>query len=683
MSADPLLQAFFEEAAELLADFEAGLLRLEESPDDAELLNRIFRSAHTLKGNSSMLGLEEIAHFTHVLEDLLDQLRKGLRAVTRPVVDALLDSGDVLRTLLGRAQSGPAAAAPEEKEATERVLGSLRAILGGAQAAPPPARERTPAAAPPSPAAETLYEIRFRPPADLFQRGLDPVQLIRQLGELGELLKVDADMAALPPLRDMDPEKSYLAWTIWLLSDRPQAEIEASFEFVAEPGAVTIEGLSMDGGETESAPGGGDEGEIQAPAQAVQEGRRLVKAAVAAEASSIRVPVEKVDRLINLVGELVITQSIVAATVSNFTPDQLPKLEEAVAQMDRHARELHERMMGVRMLPIKTLFGRFPRLVRDLTAAVGKQAVLETAGEETELDRTVIEKIGDPLTHLIRNAVDHGIEPPEDRQAAGKPEAGRVRLEAYQQGGSIYIEVADDGKGLDRDRIVAKAVENGLVAADQTLSDEEALGLIFRPGLSTAERVTEVSGRGVGMDVVRRNVEALGGSISIRSELGKGACFTIKLPLTLAIMDGQSLRVGEQVYILPLVSIVESIRPVASAVRSVFDQGETVTVRGHVLPVIRLHELFDVEPRTTRLTEALVVIVEHERRLAALMVDELLGQQQVVIKSLEHNFQKIEGVAGATILGDGRVALILDVPGLVALARAGSGAGPAALVGAA
>ncbi len=549
--------------------------------------------------------------------------------------------------------------------------------------APLPVREKMPAAAPATPATETLYEIRFRPPGDLFRRGLDPVQVIRQLGELGELLKVDTDMAALPQLRDMDPEQSYLAWTIWLLSDRPRAEVEASFEFVSEPGAVTIEGLPMGGGEAGSAPGGGEDGEIQAPAQAVQEGRRLVKAASAAEAASIRVPIEKVDRLINLVGELVITQSIVAATVSNFTPDQLPQLEEAVAQMDRHARELHERMMGVRMLPIKTLFGRFPRLVRDLTAAVGKQAMLETAGEETELDRTVIEKIGDPLTHLIRNSVDHGIELPEDRQAAGKPETGRVRLEAYQQGGNIYIEVADDGKGLDRDRIVAKAVQNGLVAADQALNDEEALALIFRPGLSTAEKVTEVSGRGVGMDVVRRNVEALGGSISIRSEFGKGACFTIKLPLTLAIMDGQSLRVGGQVYILPLVAIVESIRPVASAVRRVFDQGETVTVRGQVLPVIRLHEVFDVEPRTTRLTEALVVIVEHERRLAALMVDELLGQQQVVIKSLENNFQKIEGVAGATILGDGRVALILDVPGLVALARAGSGAAAGVLIGAA
>lgn len=673
MSADPLLQAFFEEAAELLADFEAGLLKLEVNPGDAELLNRIFRSAHTLKGNSSMLGLEEIAHFTHVLEDLLDQLRKGLRAVTQPVVDTLLASGDVLRTLIARAQSGPAAAAPEEKETMEHVLGSLRAILGGAQAAPPPARERTPATAPATPAAQTLYEIRFRAPGDLFRRGLDPVQVIRQLGELGELLKVDANLGALPPLRDMDPEQCYLAWTIWLLTDRPQPEVEARFEFVSEPGAVAIEGLPMGAGEAEGAPGGAEAGEIRAPAQAVQEGRRLVKAAVAAEAASIRVPVEKVDRLINLVGELVITQSIVAATVSNFTPDQLPQLEEAVAQMDRHARELHERMMSVRMIPIRTLFGRFPRLVRDLTAAVGKQAVLETAGEETELDRAVIEKINDPLTHLIRNAVDHGIEPPEDRQAAGKPEAGRVRLEAYQQGGSIYIEVADDGKGLDRERIVAKAVQTGLVAADQTLTDEEALGLIFRPGLSTAERVTEVSGRGVGMDVARRNVEALGGTISIRSEMGKGTTFRIKLPLTLAIMDGQALQVGEHVYILPLIAIVESVRPSRSAIATVLGRGESVSVRGQAIPMIRLHRLFDVEPKCEDPVQGRVVIVEHEGHLAALLVDELLGQQQVVIKSLESNYKKVEGIAGATILGDGRVALILDVPGVAALARAGGG----------
>jgi two-component system chemotaxis sensor kinase CheA len=668
VTVDPLLQAFFEEGAELLADFEAGLLTLEEAPADAELLNRIFRSAHTLKGNSSMLGLEEIAHFTHTLEDLLDQLRKGRRAATPQTVDTLLASGDVLRSLMARAQAGSGAASPAEQEAFDRVERALRAILSGEQVADVPRRAKAPAAAVDTGAgAQVLYEIRFRPPDDLLRRGLDPVQVIRGLEELGDILKVEPYLGGLPTLSEMDPERCYLGWTIWLLSSRPQADVEARFEFVGEPDAVTIESLPMSDG----APGGDHARDSETPdrAPAAADATRPGKGATAAETTSIRVPVEKVDRVINLVGELVITQSIVAQTVANFRLDQLPRLEEAVAQMDRHARELHERIMGVRMIPIKTLFGRFPRLVRDLTAAVGKQAVLETAGEETELDKTVIEKIGDPLTHLVRNAIDHGIEPPEGRLLAGKPERGTVRLEAYQQGGNIYIEVGDDGKGLDRDRIVAKAVENGLVAADQTLTDEEALALIFRPGLSTAERVTEVSGRGVGMDVVKRNVEALSGSIAIRSTVGKGTTFVIKLPLTLAIMDGQSLRVGEEVYILPLTAIVESIRPVRSAVKRVFDQAETVTVRGQVLPVIRLHELFSVTPRTTELTAALVVIVEHEGRLAALMVDELLGQQQVVIKSLEHNFKKIEGVAGATILGDGHVALILDVPGLVALAR--------------
>lgn len=671
MSADPLLQAFFEEAAELLADFESGLLSLEENPSDAELLNRIFRSAHTLKGNSSMLGLDEIAHFTHALEDLLDQLRKGRLTVTPQTVNTLLASGDVLHTLVSRAEGDPRPASAQEQEAADQVHKALRSILSGKQVEVLPERVKEPV---PAPAAETLFEIRFRPAGDVFRRGLDPVHLIRGLAELGELIKVEPNPGRLPPLKEMDPEESYLGWTIWLLSAQPQAEVEARFEFMGDGDTVTIESLSM-GGEpdpelSEAAAGTRD------LAEAVSEEPRKAKAAAPAEAASIRVSVDKVDRVINLVGELVITQSIVAQTIANFSLDQLPRLTEAVAQMDRHARDLHERMLAVRMLPIKTLFSRFPRLVRDLTAAAGKQAVLETVGEDTELDKTVIERIGDPLTHLVRNAVDHGLERPEDRVLAGKPERGVVRLEAYQQGGSIFIEVADDGKGLDRDRIVAKAVQNGLIPHDQVLSDEEAFALVFRAGLSTAETVTEVSGRGVGMDVVRRNVEGLGGSISIRSEAGKGTCFTIKLPLTLAIMEGQSVRVGEQVYILPLTVIVESIRPVASALNRVLDHAETVTVRGHVLPVVRLHELFRVLPRTTDLTEALVVIVEHEAKLAALMVDELLGQQQVVIKSLELNFQKVEGIAGATILGDGRVALILDVPGLVTLARVGSAAAP-------
>ncbi len=368
---------------------------------------------------------------------------------------------------------------------------------------------------------------------------------------------------------------------------------------------------------------------------------------------------------------------MVAQVVSQFTAEKLAVLQEAVSVMDRHARELHERVMAVRMLPIKTLFGRFPRLVRDVAAAIGKQVTLEIVGEETELDKTVIEKIGDPLTHLVRNAIDHGLEDPAGRRAAGKAESGHVRLEAYQQGGSIYIEVADDGRGLDRDRILAKARANGLVTDDQALADEEIFGLIFRPGFSTADRVTELSGRGVGMDVVKRNVEALSGTVTIQSTPGRGTTFKIKLPLTVAILDGQMLRVGGETYIIPLVSIVESIRADEHALRSVLGTGEVVIVRGRVLPVVRVHRLFGVRDASEDATEGLLVIVEHEGLKVALLVDELLGQQQVVIKSLETNFRKMEGVSGATILGDGHVALILDVPGIIGLTGAGTPEGAA------
>lgn len=673
MSPDPLVQAFFEEAAELLADFESGLLGLESAPTDRELLNRIFRSVHTLKGNSAMLGLEAIARFTHVLEDLLDQLRKGRRDVTPAMVDTLLASADVLRSLVGHARGGTPSP-PEEVEVAGRVEAALRALAAGEALPDAPLRGLACPARPAAPGERTLYEIDFVPPADLLRRGLDPLQIIRELGTLGELVQVNPDTSALPPLAELDPERCYLRWKIWLLSTRPQGDVERCFDFVGEPGAVRIAALPM-GPEPGAAPaaaaaaGSGLEAsagdEAAGPGSAAAERPRR-RASDREEATSIRVPVEKVDRLINLVGELVITQSILSQTVTGFTPDKLAQLGEAVAQMDRHARELHERMMAIRMIPIKTLFGRFPRLIRDLTAAMGKQAVLEVSGEETELDKTVIEKIGDPLTHLIRNAVDHGLETPEARVAAGKPEAGRLRLAAYQAGGSIYIEVGDDGRGLDRERIVRKAVQQGLVAADQALTDEEAYALVFRPGLSTAEHVTEVSGRGVGMDVVKRNVEGLGGSIGIETRPGRGTTFRIKLPLTLAIMDGQVLQVGDQTYILPLVAITESVRPQPGSVHAVAGGGELVVVRGQSIPLLRLHRLFAVRPRSEDPTRGLVVIVEHEGRRAALLVDELLGQQQVVIKSLETHFRKVEGLAGATILGDGRVALILDVAGLIA-----------------
>ena len=648
MSLDAAIQMFFEEAADLLRDFEEGLLRLERDGGDAEIVNRVFRDIHTLKGTGGMLGFEHIAGFTHVLEDVLQRLRRGHLAITRPVIDTLLGSTDVLRMLVECAKTGET---PDTARA-EETMAALRAHVAPAAAAP------AGAAAPVADASTTTYAVRFVPPPDLLMRGLDPLRLVEALAELGEVSDVTPDTEALPHLADMDPESAYVGFRCRLQTARPRAEVEAVFEFVP-PGAATVEVVT--------ATGAADPG---SPAPAPTRRDRRHDDHVGMDNSTIRVATAKVDRLINLVGELVVTQSMVAQLVTQFTPDSLDQLQESVAQMDRHVRDLQERVMAVRMLPIRTVFNRFPRVVRDLASARGKQVVVEMRGEETELDKSVIEQIADPLTHLVRNAVDHGLETPGERRAAGKPEVGRVVLRAYQQGGNIYIEISDDGKGIDRARLIAKATEMQLIEAGDTLADDEALRLIFRAGLSTADRVDEVSGRGVGMDVVAANVAALGGSITIQSEPGQGTTFRVKLPLTLAILDGQALRIGDQLYILPITSIVESVRPHPQDVHTMLGGAETISLRGQVLPLIRLHRLFAIATSVDDPTHGLVVIVEHESRKVALLVDELLGQQQVVIKSLETNFQRMEGIAGATILGDGHVALILDIAGLVTLARA-------------
>jgi two-component system chemotaxis sensor kinase CheA len=659
VNTDPAPDLFFEEATELLREFESALLRLEQRPADSELLNRVFRSAHTLKGNSAMLGLDAMARFTHVLENLLSRLRRGELAASRPIVDTLLGSADVLRDLLRRAQTGEPGEAPRYAE----LLTALQACAQGTAAPALPVAAPAPA---PRAAVRSVYHVQFRPPRDLLRRGLDPVRILDALEDLGDLVRVEPDLAALPALAEMDPEDAYLGFNCWLASSEPESRIRECFEFVGDAAATSIDVLPMTGEAPAASP---------APASGWIERRsgRDRRAdgdeSGASDASTIRVTTEKVDRLINLVGELVITQSMVAQVVANLTPERLPRLAEAVAQMDRHARDLQERVMAIRMLPIRKLFGRFPRMVRDLARVQGKQVVLETVGEDTELDKAVIEQITDPLTHMVRNAVGHGIETPDDRRRAGKPEAGRLTLRAYQQGGSIYVEVSDDGQGLSRQRLLAKAHELGLVSSDDSLTDEQVLALVFRPGFSTAAKVTEVSGRGVGMDVVKRNLETLGGSVAIQSVAGQGTTFRAKLPLTLAILDGQSVLVGEQTYVLPLVSIVESIQPRRENVHRVLGAGEAISVRGQVLPLLRLHRLFGITPRAEDPTEGLVVLAEHDGRRVALLVDELLAQQQVVIKSLETNFQKLEGVAGATVLGDGRVALILDVPGLVAMSR--------------
>jgi two-component system chemotaxis sensor kinase CheA len=393
------------------------------------------------------------------------------------------------------------------------------------------------------------------------------------------------------------------------------------------------------------------------------------KNATSAGGNSIRVDIAKIDGLINMVGELVITQSMLSMLGDEFSMDKLERLQEGLIQLERHTRELQESVMQVRMLPISFTFSRFPRLVHDLSSKMGKKIELKMTGENTEVDKTVIEKIGDPLVHLVRNSLDHGIEMPDERIAAGKPETGVINLNAYHKGGNIIIEIRDDGKGLNKSKIEKKAIEKGLIDSEHNLSDRQIYELIFQPGFSTAEAVSDISGRGVGMDVVRKNINELGGNIEIESEPGKGSAIIIRLPLTLAILDGQTVKVADETYIVPLVSIIESIQVKEDQVKRVVGRGETFKLRDEYLPILRLHELFNIEnPKATRLEEGLLVVVEGDGRHCGLFVDDLLGQQQVVIKSLEANYQRVEGISGATILGDGSVSLILDIPGLLRLA---------------
>jgi two-component system, chemotaxis family, sensor kinase CheA len=606
------------------------------------LLNAIFRAAHSIKGASGTFGFEDVAHFTHGLESLLDRLRAGEIQVTHGLVDLLLRSEDLLRELLARAAAGTPA--PGEMAALVAELHQASGVAG--KSAPVPA-----AAHPSEPAIpkQTAYRISFRPSTDLFQQGMDPLLILRDVAALGESVTT-IEAGQLPPLAALDPEQCYLAWTIRLQTSKTVEEIRDIFAFVEDSAEIRIEP------EVESRPG----------AVVVAEPRA---AASGSGTASLRVATSKVDKLIDLVGELVIAQSMAKAIVEDFTPARLNHLREAMAETERYTRELQERVMSVRMLPIGQVFSRFPRLVRDVAAQLGKQVRIEMAGEETELDKGVVERMSDPLTHLVRNAIDHGIETPEERRRAGKPEEGLLRLEAYHQGGNVIVAVSDDGRGLDAERIRQKAVERGLIAESAVLTDEQARNLIFEPGFSTAETVSDVSGRGVGMDVVKRNVQALNGSVAVRTQAGGGTSVSIRLPLTLAILDGLLLKVGAETYVLPLVSIVESIRPRPEQVRGVAGKGEVVAVRGETLPLMRLHRLFAIPTEVTDPCRGLTVIMESGGQRAALLVDELLGQQQVVVKSLEAHYRKVQGVLGATILGDGRPALILDAAGLAQAAH--------------
>lgn len=678
-------QVFFEESFEGVALMETTLLNMDLEAVDAEDVNAIFRAAHSIKGSSGTFGFDAIAGFTHVMESLLDELRQGHRRVTKEIKEVLLRSVDLLRDMLS---------AVNEKRALDSELiksrqQELEALLNGKWPDVDDAGSEEMVKAPSVSTSEEVigWHLVFSPLPTMLSSGNDPLRILSELARLGRL-EVKADLSLLPRLEEFDPKECFLSWDLYLHAAVDQTEVNEIFDWVEDecnfasmPVHATVEQRSV-GTEQRDDRGGDSEknavGTSMLPAERRagndrrQSDRRVGerRESNTAGAGSIRVDIHKIDHLINMVGELVITQSMLSLLGENFHQGQLQKFRDGLDELERHTRELQESVMQIRMLPISFSFSRFHRLVHDLSAQLGKKIELRLEGEATEMDKTVIEKIGDPLLHLVRNSVDHGIEMPSERITAGKPETGMIELKASHHNGSVLLKIRDDGRGLDASRIVHKAIEKGLVDQQANLSEQQIHELIFQPGFSTAEKVSDLSGRGVGLDVVRKNINELGGSIELDSEAGKGSTFSIKLPLTLAILEGQSVAVGEEVYIIPILSIVESIQIKPGMVNRVAGRGEMCRLRDEYLPVIRLYEVFGIEHyKATELSDGLMVIVEGEGRRCGLLVDELIGQQQVVVKSLEANYQRVEGISGATILGDGSVALIVDIPGIMRLAR--------------
>jgi two-component system, chemotaxis family, sensor kinase CheA len=750
-------QVFFEESAEHLAAMETLLLDLDVENPDVEQLNAIFRAAHSIKGSAGTFGFTDLAETTHILENLLDRIRKRELGLRPDMVDAFLESGDLLRTML-EAHQGRGSVDPKNVEevcARLRRLSSDEPVVIGE--ASPAVQRLEGARLVPVPAPIRVFAIEFVP-TELSAKTDGVDNLLAELGKLGDLEILCHPEAA---------SGNVGFWQLRLTTDAAQSAFADQVDFVADQGAWRVFekkpavvnesaafGLFADApGLADADPGYGffaplddaaasqkgdpDEDAYgffeslpQAPADAAQPAAtaedeagygffaplppadpppllaedgdgygffaplepaipqavelvpvatavavpalprpgKVVTPVAAAGDTSIRVSVEKVDQLINLVGELVITQAMLLQAAEQMQENVPERLVNGLAQLERNTRDLQESVMSIRMLPISFVFSRFPRVVHDLSAKLGKQVELKTTGETTELDKGLIERIADPLTHLIRNSLDHGIELPEQRLAAGKSPVGTITLKAYHQGGNIVIEVGDDGAGLPRQKILAKARERGLPVAEQ-MTDQEVFSLIFEAGFSTADQVTDVSGRGVGMDVVRRNIQGMGGRVEIESMLGVGTRMTIRLPLTLAILDGMSVAVGNQTYILPLSYVIESLQPQSGEVKTLSNQARVIQVRGEYLPVVVLHEVFKLKSAWADFTQGIMVVVETDGAKAALFVDALVGQHQVVIKSLEANYRRVVGVSGATIMGDGHVALILDVSAIAGMAR--------------
>ena len=698
-------QIFFEEAGENLDRMEAQLLEIDIEAADDEELNSIFRCAHSVKGGAATFGFADVAELTHQMETLLDKLRRHELTPTAAMVDVLLQSGDALKAQLARHQG-----AGGEAVDTRDLLAAIRAMSSGvapaavarvaapvaADAAAPTAAEApapTTAAAPEAAAMARELEVRVGPLKDPAAAD-NLIELFSEITDLGTIEAIDGgqpsdgmrrfrvvttssdsdllDLFTFHVARDevqllpVSDGYGFHAGAPGAPPDAVPAERDPGYGFFDNaPGAPASSGDAVTA-EAASAVVGATRSAIRAPARAEK------APAAALESSTLRVSVEKVDQLINLVGELVITQAMLAQNSKQIDPALYQTLVAGLADLDRNTRDLQESVMSIRMIPMSMVFSRFPRMLRDLAAKLGKRVEFVTKGEATELDKGLVEKITDPLTHLVRNSCDHGIESPAERLAKGKPEHGTITLAASHQGGSILIEVRDDGKGLSREKLIGKARERGIDAPD-SMTDADVWSLIFAPGFSTADVVTDVSGRGVGMDVVKKNITALGGTVEIDSAEGYGMSVKVRLPLTLAIMDGMSVGVGDEVYILPLSSVIESFQVQQGNIRTIGGSGRVIEVRDEFMPVLDLEQVFGV-PRVDFRSDGvgaggIMVVAEAEGGRVALLVDQLLGQQQVVVKNLESNYRRVPDISGATIMGDGRVALILDVGSLVRRSR--------------
>jgi two-component system, chemotaxis family, sensor kinase CheA len=685
---DPeLAEVFRAEASEIIENIERDLVVLEEHAD-AETINRLFRYFHTMKGSSGIAGLDHVSEFTHKLENLLDNIRSNKMKADREIIDLLLESIDWIRGAIARDDD-----IPYQPEIRDFLLKRLEVIKN---------REETAVKSEEKDASSGFRVFRikaqFRP--DIFTFGIDPLMIIEDLIEHSEIFDISTDCASVPPLSELDPEKCYANWRIVAKAENVGV-IDSVFMFVRDDNPIEITDITIEyeNGDLN------EQGERKLGEILVQKGiitndeltdvlheqnekneklgeiiinkgyatEKDLKNALGVqedikkktESGTVRVDTGKLDRLMNLLGEIVIGQSAIARFAETLDENEGYTLRNSMHSLDRTTREFQEQIMSIRMIPIGSLFMQFKRFVRDTARSLGKDINLIIEGSETEFDKTVIERIGDPLKHMVRNAIDHGVETREEREKAGKNPAGNVKLNAYHQEGNVFIEVSDDGKGIDLAKVAEKARLLGLIKSDEDISRDRVTDLIFIPGLSTAEKVGDLSGRGVGMDVVKTNIESLRGTIEVFTDKGSGSMFRIKLPLTLAIIEGMLCKVGRSIYIIPLLSIIESIRPAQKDVQTVEGKGEVVFVRGEFVPLIRLYNYFGIPGDFSEPWESLVIIVESAGKKVALMIDDLLGQQQIVIKNLDSLMLRHGAISGAAILGDGNVALIIDIHGML------------------